>query len=121
MASFGMLHLVTLVRTNVSEERSASIIRVIRIDELGTQVFLRSVGRLLATANVVPSSPILVTLKTEAPRSSEKSVLTRATRRKIPKDASLHGKEMIRNLSSYHVCLYNSDFPLYTCSIFPIQ
>jgi hypothetical protein len=40
---------------------------------------LRSVCRLLVTASVVPSSPILVTLM-EALRSSETSVLTRATR-----------------------------------------
>jgi hypothetical protein len=44
-------------------------------------VFLRSVSRLLVTANVVPSSPILVTLMKEALSSSETSVLTRATRR----------------------------------------
>jgi hypothetical protein len=36
MPSFGMLRRVALVRTNVSEERSASIIRVTRIGELGT-------------------------------------------------------------------------------------
>jgi hypothetical protein len=36
MASFGMLLLVALVRTDVSEEPSASFIRVTRIDELGT-------------------------------------------------------------------------------------
>jgi hypothetical protein len=46
MASSGMLHRMALVRTDVSEERS--------------YVFLRSMRRLLITANVVPSSPILV-------------------------------------------------------------
>jgi hypothetical protein len=59
MLSSGMLSRVTLVRTDVSEERSASIIRVTRIGEL---VFLRSVHQLLVTTNVVPSSPNLVTL-----------------------------------------------------------
>jgi hypothetical protein len=50
-----MLRHVALVRTDVSEERSASII------------ILR---RLLLTANVVPSSPILVNLMMEMLRSS---------------------------------------------------
>jgi hypothetical protein len=42
-------------------------------------IFLRSVLRLLVNANVVPSSPICVTLMMEAIRSSETSVLTRTT------------------------------------------
>jgi hypothetical protein len=44
---------------------------------------LRSVLQLLVTANVVPSSPIVVTLMMEAIRSSETSVVPRAARRNI--------------------------------------
>jgi hypothetical protein len=75
MASSGMLHRVALVRTDVSDDRSASIIRVIRIGELGTTL-----------------------------SSSEASVLTRVTRRNIPEDAILQsppGKPQI--LQSLHL------------------
>jgi hypothetical protein len=80
MASSGMLHRVVLVRTDASEELSASFITVTRIGELGT---------MLAVTSVVPSSPILVTLMKEALSSPETSVLTIATRRNIPEDAIL--------------------------------
>jgi hypothetical protein len=54
---------VALVRADVSEERIA----------------LHSVLQLLVSSNVVPSSLILFTLMMETIRSSETSVLTRAT------------------------------------------
>jgi hypothetical protein len=91
MVSSGLLRRVALVRSDVSEELSASFISVTRIGELGTTptVFLRSVRWLLVTASVVPSSPILFTLMKEALSSSEKSILTGATRRNIPEDTIL--------------------------------
>jgi hypothetical protein len=85
-----MLCRVALVRTDVSEELSASFIRVTRIGELGTTLAVASNRRTvrrntvtasvpgspilvtlmkeaLVTASVIPSSPILVTLMKEAP------------------------------------------------------
>jgi hypothetical protein len=82
MASSGMLRRVALLRTNVSE------------------VLLRSVRRLLVTASVVLSAPILATVMKVALSSSEMSVLTRATRRNVQEDDILHSRRR-ENLKSY--------------------
>jgi hypothetical protein len=64
-----MLHCVALVRTDVSEELGASIIKVTRIGELGTLAVTSN--RLVVMANI-PSSPILVTLMMEVLSSPRK-------------------------------------------------
>jgi hypothetical protein len=81
MPSSGMLRHLALVRTYVSEERIACIIRVTRIGELGTtqavtsnrhtlrRAFLGKVLRFLVTACVVTNSPSLVMRMMEALRS----------------------------------------------------
>jgi hypothetical protein len=75
-----MLRHAALVRTDVSEELCASIIKVTRI--------------------VVPTSLILVTLMMKALSSSETSVHSRATRRHIPEDDIPHSNRR-ENLKSY--------------------
>jgi hypothetical protein len=99
MMSCGMLRRVALVRTDVSDKHSASFIRATRLGELGTTLAV-TVRRLLVTASVVPSLPILFTLMKEAISSSAVSVLTRAARRNIPEDDILHSHRQ-ENLKSY--------------------
>jgi hypothetical protein len=77
MLSFGMLRYVAVTRTDISEDLAWNI------------GFLRSVRRLPVIANVLSSSPILVTLMIETLDSSEMLVVTRATRRNIPEDGIL--------------------------------
>jgi hypothetical protein len=88
-----MLRCVTLVRTYVSEEIIAFFTRVKIIGALGTLPKPLSYpirARLLVTANGFPSSPILITLMTEAISSSESSALMTTTRRHTPEDGILH-------------------------------
>jgi hypothetical protein len=103
MASSGMLRRVALVRTDVSEGLSTTVITGSRICEKGTtQAVTSSVHWLLVRASIVPSSWILVALMKEALSSSETSVLTKATRRNILEDSILHSHHC-ENLKSYGV------------------
>jgi hypothetical protein len=53
MVSSGMLRSATLVRTDVSEELSASFIRVTRIGELGTTLAVTSNRRTMRSVRLL--------------------------------------------------------------------
>jgi hypothetical protein len=85
MVSSGMLLRVALVRTDVSKELSAYIIRVTRIDELGKTLAVTGNRRTLRRNTKYQ----YFALRMEALSSSETSVPTKTTRRNIPEDGIL--------------------------------
>jgi hypothetical protein len=105
MASSGMLCHVALVRIDVSEELSASFIRVIKIGELGTTLAVTSNRRMLQRNTISSQSASVASYCWRCSYftdscSSETSVLTRATWHNIPEGAIPHGHRH-ENLKSY--------------------
>jgi hypothetical protein len=121
MPCSGMLCRVALVRTDVPEELSTSIIRLTRVGELGTTLAITSnrcmlsisfqCASVVVTAIVVPSSPILVNLMIETLSSSETSVLARATRHNIPEDGILQHNFI------FHIIHVYLSLVQYVCSL----
>jgi hypothetical protein len=84
-----------VLSTDISEERITSIIRVTTIGELGTMLTVTSNRSMLHRNNCN-----FITLMIEAMRSSEMSVLTRATRGHIQERGILHSHRR-ENLLTY--------------------
>jgi hypothetical protein len=110
MASSGMLRRVALIRTDISDELS----RVTRIGELGTTLAVTNSASVASYSSVL-SSPILINLIKEVLRSSETSVLTRATQRNIPEDAILHSYHR-ENFIFYKILSFVQSFNVTFCS-----
>jgi hypothetical protein len=84
-----------------SDTRHEQLLRITkRKSLLGILAVTSNQSTLLVSANVIPSSPILVALMMEAIRSSETSVLTSATRRNVPEDG-IHFSHCRGNLKPY--------------------
>jgi hypothetical protein len=88
MLSSGMLRRAALVRTVVSDKLIAFIIKDTEIGELGTTLAVTS-NQNTSQRNLVPSSPIPVTLMMEAIHAYDTSVLTTTARCNIPEDGVL--------------------------------
>jgi hypothetical protein len=88
MPSSGVWRRVALVRTDVSEERIATIIMV------------KGMSELHHCTNIFPSSLILVTLLMEVIRSSDTSLFARDTVRHILEDGTLRSR-LREDLKSY--------------------
>jgi hypothetical protein len=127
MPSSGMLRGVVLVRSDFSEERSATVNRVRRLGRLRTTlavtsnrrsprrctIFICSVRRLLVTANIVPSLTILVTLMMKAIHFSRRRYLHGPHGVISQKTAILNGKY----LSSFAMIQGTGTHKLWKCRV----
>jgi hypothetical protein len=89
---------VALIRTDISEDRIASIFRVNECEQAQNEFYESLPIQELTTSLCACSHSF--TLKMEAIRSSETSVLIRATRRHLPEDYNHHSHRR-GNLKSY--------------------
>jgi hypothetical protein len=90
-------NLVQVLKCHLKVLPSGRTCSLLRCSSFTTSVVLLNS---LLNANDVPSSPIVATLKKEAIRSSEISILTRATQHNIAEDCILHSHRL-QSLKSY--------------------
>jgi hypothetical protein len=97
-----MLRRVALIRNYFSDELSASIIRVTKIGELATDAGCEDKQiRLVVTANVVPSSPILVILMMERYVLPKRRFIQEPHGVNIPEDGILNNKPSQKRIFFY--------------------